>query len=175
MKKLSYLLLITAMLVSSCSQDESIPEEEVLTEEQEILKYINENRTIGYTKVEWKDGSKHEEFISTKTLNLPELSWDNYLYEAARIQSEHMFETGLCEHTWLDGTDLIARIKMADCNYFQSTENICSGYHNYKDAINGWMNSEGHRNNILDKQYNIVAVSYKDKYWTMVLAYKPPE
>lgn len=41
-----------------------------------------------------------------------------------------------------------------------SGENIAGGYNSPKSVMNAWMNSEGHRNNILNSNYKTIGVGY---------------
>ena len=50
------------------------------------------------------------------------------------------------------------------CNLRMVGENVAYGYNTGKDAVGGWMNSDGHRANILQKDYRNIAVgAYKSK------------
>jgi uncharacterized protein YkwD len=47
-------------------------------------------------------------------------------------------------------------------------ENIAMGQPTPKEVVNDWMHSQGHRRNILSKDFNYIGVGYvKDgNYWT---------
>lgn len=50
------------------------------------------------------------------------------------------------------------------CNLSMVGENVAYGYQTGQDAVGGWMNSDGHRANILQKDYRNIAVgAYQDK------------
>lgn len=170
MKKLLF-LLITIATMMSC-QDEIIPEPEVLVDETnkvEILSLINQARTE-FCEYVRPDGVGV--YMNTDYLNLGKLEWNDELYKAAQIHSLHMYNTGEFDHVWKDGTTLYKRLEIVGCKYNPVGENIAKGYPNEKTVFQGWLDSDGHRNNILNKNFNIVAVANKDGYWTMVLGYK---
>ena len=53
---------------------------------------------------------------------------------------------------------------------FQQKENIAQGYATVEDAVSGWMNSPGHRANILNGSYQRTGIAaYQDEsghaYW----------
>jgi len=165
MKKFLFLLLATITLMSC--QNEFVPEVEtdVVGDDvnrTELTAIVNDYRTVGYTL---EDGT--EKLVIQGTA----LEWDADLYKAAELQSTHMFSTGEFEHVWSDGTTPAQRVYLY-CTYNPVGENIAYGYTNEKSVMNGWLNSEGHRNNMLSPSYNIFAVSRKGNYWTMVLGRK---
>jgi len=44
-------------------------------------------------------------------------------------------------------------------------ENIAWGYDTSEAVVNGWMNSEGHRSNILNGNYTDIGIGYNNGYW----------
>ncbi|EBK2060154.1 hypothetical protein AAL85_25555, partial [Salmonella enterica subsp. enterica serovar Typhi] len=44
-------------------------------------------------------------------------------------------------------------------------ENIAMGQKTPAEVVNAWMNSEGHRANILNANYNLIGVGYYNGYW----------
>lgn len=166
MKKFLFLLL--AMITLMSCQDDLLPEVETdlvgdEVNKTELIASINQIRTVGYTLE--SDTNK----LITSWQN--PLEWDEDLYKAAELQSTHMFSTGEFEHVWSDGTTPAQRVYLY-CTYNPVGENIAYGYTSEKSVMNGWLNSEGHRKNMLSPSYNIFAVSRKGNYWTMVLGRK---
>ncbi|GAA1641592.1 CAP domain-containing protein [Actinoplanes couchii] len=71
------------------------------------------------------------------------------LTEAAREHSGYMAQTGTFSHTGRGGSKFAARVKAT--GYAQpSAENIAWGYRTAADVVDGWMNSPGHRTNIMN-------------------------
>jgi uncharacterized protein YkwD len=53
------------------------------------------------------------------------------------------------------------------CNLSMVGENVAYGYPNGKSAVTAWMNSKGHRANILNSRYRLIAVgAYQDSRGT---------
>jgi uncharacterized protein YkwD len=105
--------------------------------------------------------------------NLLPLSWDNQLHEAARNHSEDMAANNYFSHTSLDGRAFVDRIEDAGYWWNAAGENIAAGYSTPQAVMNGWMNSAGHRQNILNSAYCDLGVGYAydqssayDHYWT---------
>lgn len=92
------------------------------------------------------------------------------LATAARLHSEDMARQSYFSHTSLDGRSPWDRIKAQ--GYTEgSAENIAAGYSTAAAVMDGWMNSPGHRANILDCKNRAIGVgigrggSY-GTYWT---------
>lgn len=57
------------------------------------------------------------------------------------------------------------------CNLNMVGENVAYGYPSGKAAVGAWMNSPGHKANILNKEYRVLAVgAYTDKNGTWYVA-----
>jgi len=83
----------------------------------------------------------------------PALTWNETLRTVARNHSQDMITRNFFSHTNPDGLDPGDRVTKAGITYSAVAENIAQNM-GYADpgqqAVDGWMNSEGHRNNILD-------------------------
>jgi len=83
---------------------------------------------------------------------------DARLMNAARGHSTFMARTGTFSHTGSGGSTFDRRIRAAHYAHPRS-ENIAYGYRSGVDVMKGWMNSPGHRANILDCTATTVGVS----------------
>ena len=52
-----------------------------------------------------------------------------------------------------------------DIPYSYAGENIAMGQKSPAEVVTAWMNSEGHRANILNANYNLIGVGYYNGYW----------
>ncbi|MDI6105220.1 CAP domain-containing protein [Actinoplanes sp. NEAU-A12] len=85
------------------------------------------------------------------------LTVNEQLTAAARSHSAWMAQTGTFSHTGSGGSTFVTRVKAA--GYAQpSAENIAMGYRTAAEVVDGWMNSSGHRTNILNCQSKAVGV-----------------
>ena len=95
----------------------------------------------------------------------------------------HSFDMGcnfFLSHTGSDGSDPGARIDATGYYWMTWGENVAAGYSTPAAVMNGWMNSPGHRANILDGSFTEMGIGYVYNsadtvkkyyhYWTMVLA-----
>lgn len=99
---------------------------------------------------------------------LPALSYNPVLTFAAKLQSEQMAQQstvqGLYEamnHTLLGVAlpTMSSRATYAGFEYTYLGENIAFGYGDAAAVMDGWMNSAGHRANILDPNYTEVGIN----------------
>ncbi|WP_229799512.1 CAP domain-containing protein, partial [Couchioplanes azureus] len=68
---------------------------------------------------------------------------------AARGHSKYMATTGRFSHTGARNSTFVARARAAGYTAPRS-ENIAWGYRSAREVVNGWLNSPGHRRNLLD-------------------------
>ena len=92
--------------------------------------------------------------------DLPPLVYNEELTNAARLHSQDMGDNNYFSHTSQDGTAFNQRIVNAGYDYNNCGENIAAGYPTPEDVVNGWMNSPGHRANILSPEYCDIGVGY---------------
>ncbi len=86
--------------------------------------------------------------------NLPELEWTSDVAEVARKHSEDMGIKGYFAHENKEGKLVSERLEKNGIVFTVSAENIfkCENYPDVvEEAVEGWMVSPGHRENILSK------------------------
>ena len=85
-----------------------------------------------------------------------ELCVDSRLVKAARLHAQGMVEKDYFSHTSQDGRSAGDRISAQGYNWWTYGENIAmgsSGYSTPQSTFDGWMNSAGHRSNILSSSF----------------------
>jgi hypothetical protein len=107
------------------------------------------------------------------TQGLHPLTVDDNLATAARDHSEDMGLQGYFSHTSLDGRTVPDRITAAGYSYNTYGENIAGGQPTPEAVIDAWMESSGHRANILNPIFCDIGVGYAylanspyRHYWT---------
>jgi uncharacterized protein YkwD len=103
------------------------------------------------------------------------LRTDSHLRTAARKHSKDMHVRHYFEHNSLDGRTPWDRIKAA--GYSQpGAENIAMGYATAKAVVDGWMNSPGHRANILNCSLKAVGIGVEygsgGPWWTQDFGFR---
>ena len=75
--------------------------------------------------------------------------WDDQAAEAARLHSFDMASNNYFDHTSLDGRNMGQRMREQGVNWTTCAENIAAGDALGIASYDGWVNSSGHRKNIL--------------------------
>lgn len=75
------------------------------------------------------------------------------LQEAAQKHAEWMALNRRMSHAGEGGNTFVDRIRAAGYPNSNAAENIAWGYTDAASCVQGWMNSAGHRNNMLNPQY----------------------
>jgi uncharacterized protein YkwD len=88
------------------------------------------------------------------------LSTDANLTVSAGRHAEDMVARHFFDHVNPDGQDPFERMAAAGFHGSAMAENIAMGYDSPQAAVDGWMNSDGHRKNILNCGYNRLGVGY---------------
>lgn len=88
------------------------------------------------------------------------LKWSMEAATAARLHSQDMADHNFFDHNGSDGSTPFTRMKAQGISFTMAGENIIGGYGNALYSTNGWINSNGHRNNILNSSYNYLGVGY---------------
>jgi uncharacterized protein YkwD len=102
----------------------------------------------------------------------PALRADDRLAAAARAHSTDMVAQGFFSHTGSNGSTFVAREVAAGYpKKGASAENIAWGYRTPREVVTGWMNSSGHRANMLNCSSLAVGVGLAYRadgtpYWT---------
>ncbi|MGD6833061.1 SafA/ExsA family spore coat assembly protein [Sutcliffiella halmapala] len=135
----------------------NIPEiGEVKSVEEQVAALVNQER------------SKHG-------LQPLKLNWE--LSRVARYKSQDMIDKNYFSHTSPTYGSPFTMIKNFGISYRAAGENIAAGQKTPQEVMNAWMNSEGHRKNILSSQYTEIGVGYAKggsygHYWTQMFISK---
>ena len=119
--------------------------------EQEVLRLVNQERA---------------------KQNLSPLAWHDGLAQVARAHSKDMNDRRYMAHNNPDGQTPFDRIKNHGISYRAAAENIAAGQRTPAQVMQGWMNSSGHRQNILNPNLTKLGVGYYEgdgpykTYWT---------
>ncbi|HEY9661942.1 MAG TPA: CAP domain-containing protein, partial [Allocoleopsis sp.] len=62
------------------------------------------------------------------------------------------------------------RVSRTGYRWSSIAENIAHGQQTPEDVVNSWMNSSGHRANLLNPAYQDIGVGFANGYWTQVFA-----
>jgi uncharacterized protein YkwD len=146
-------------------------ENDTVTAIQIISKPLEENKKDFYTDATptLKEGFEYQMFDLTNaarvTHQLPILAWDDHVRETAREHSADMAENDYFDHKNLEGQTPFDRMKEDAVAFHTAGENLAYGQLSSIFAHEGLMNSLGHRENILRRDYEYlgVGVAFNEK------------
>lgn len=121
----------------------------VLSYEKEVIRLVNEIRVQN---------------------GLRELTYNWELSRVARYKSQDMKDNRYFSHTSPVYGTPFQMMKDFGITYRSAGENIARGYRSPQAVVNGWMNSPGHRANILNASFTQIGVGYvaDGNYWTQM-------
>ncbi|MEU4094608.1 CAP domain-containing protein [Streptomyces sp. NPDC026673] len=95
---------------------------------------------------------------------------EDRLTEAAQDYTDVMARAGVLSHTGPDGSTMAGRVDAAGYQWSRLGENIAVGQRTAAAVMDAWMNSEGHRANILNCDFEQIGVgvntSSNGPWWT---------
>lgn len=99
---------------------------------------------------------------------LPALQIDTELSKVARIKSEDMQKNNYFDHNSPTYGSPFDMMKKFGISYKSAGENIAQGQRTPEEVVQAWMNSAGHRANILNNGFTHIGVGYVESgnYWT---------
>lgn len=144
----NYDLIYPGQIINIPTTDSS-----VVAYEKEVVRLVNIERT--------KNG-------------LSSLTYDWELSRVARYKSQDMKDNNYFSHTSPTYGSPFQMMKNFGITYKTAGENIAMGYKTPEAVVNGWMNSSGHRANILNSSFTRIGVGYvpNGHYWTQMFISK---
>lgn len=141
-------LIYPGQIINIPSIDSSVTEYET-----EVVRLVNKERT--------------SRGLSPLTQN-----WE--LSRVARYKSQDMKDKKYFSHTSPTYGSPFEMMRSFGISYKTAGENIAKGYSTPSAVVNGWMNSSGHRANILNSSFKEIGVGYvpEGNYWTQMFIAK---
>jgi serralysin len=117
--------------------------------------------------------------IERSKFSLSPLTFNTQLLNAAANHSQNMALQDFFSHTGKDGSSLASRISATGYQFSAAAENIAAGSSTPEQVVSSWMNSSGHRTNILNPNLKEIGIGYYfladdtgsvnfNHYWTQV-------
>lgn len=105
---------------------------------------------------------------------LSALTMDTGLTAAGNVRAKEIVSS--FSHTRPDGTSFSTAIREQGVSFRGVGENIAWGQKSPEEVMNAWMNSPGHRANILNEKYTRIGVGHYQNgkgtnYWVQLFAY----
>lgn len=119
--------------------------------QKEVLDLVNKERTIR---------------------GLQALKFNSELSNVATLKSQDMIDKNYFDHTSPTYGSPFDMMKKFGISYTSAGENIAMGQETPQEVMNAWMNSDGHRKNILNPDFTELGVGIAAKgsslYWTQM-------
>lgn len=102
--------------------------------------------------------------LERQKFGLAPLRLSRQLNQAAQYHAYDMARNNYFSHTGLNGSTMVSRVKATGYYYSSIGENIAAGGSTPAKTIRQWMNSYGHRKNILNPNYREIGFGYSYSY-----------
>lgn len=137
----------TTTPANTTTQTTTSPKADNLTFEQRVVALVNEQRAAN---------------------GLAPLTLNEKLANVARVKSQDMHDKNYFSHTSPTYGSPFDMMHSFGITYRSAGENIAMGYTSPEAVMEGWMNSPGHRANILNASFTQIGVGYvaSGNYWT---------
>jgi len=96
---------------------------------------------------------------------LQPLKTDSALAGMAMDKAKDMYNKNYFDHTSPTYGSPFDMMNQYGITYRSAGENIAKGQRSPEEVMNAWMNSPGHRQNILNSSYNLIGVAYYNGEW----------
>lgn len=105
---------------------------------------------------------------------LSEYQADAALSNVATVKSDDMQQNNYFSHTSPTHGSPFDMIRDHGVSYSAAGENIAQGQSTPAQVVESWMNSEGHRKNILSENFTHIGIGYNEQghYWTQMFISK---
>lgn len=130
---------------------------------------ITESQTLNKlpaTAVDWQQEVFALVNAERAKQNLAPLTYYSAAQSAADIRVQEIIAE--FSHTRPNGSSCFTVLKELEIQYWAAGENIAYGQRSPEQVMQSWMNSEGHRANILNSGFNAIVVGYKDNHWVQL-------
>lgn len=162
--------LFAASLLASCGGDYSIGGEPLPTE---LVAGAPGDSTLPAPVPPATDNPFHARVIELTNQyraanGVAPLKYNAALTRAAQDFAQLMADQNFFSHTSPDGTGPGTRIERAGYDAYTWGENIGMGYVTAEQVMQGWINSAGHRANLLNSAFKEIGVGYakgSSAYW----------
>lgn len=133
----------------------------------------------GEDKVEQSAPSTHAEQVLQLVNNerskagLQPLKMSEELRSIANLKSKDMAEKNYFDHYSVTYGSPFEMLQQFGVHYSAAGENIAAGQKTPEEVMNSWMNSSGHRANILNAKFDTIGIGYFEggqygTYWTQL-------
>ncbi|MDU2242519.1 MAG: CAP domain-containing protein [Paenibacillus sp.] len=120
-----------------------------------------------YAQIQTQNASKVVALVNKERKNagLKPLMVHTNLGKMAKTKAIDMFKTGYFSHTSPKYGSPFDMMDASNITYLYAGENIGKGQRSAEEVVKDWMDSPGHKANILNPKYKLIGVGYYNGYW----------
>ena len=165
-------------------KQQSVEKQQVAEKEQSTPSQTEQQKQSETTQSQATESTKQLSEFEQKVVELtnkersknglPALKTDVELSKVAREKSNDMMKNKYFSHDSPTYGSPFDMMKQFGIKYSAAGENIAMGQRTPEEVVKGWMNSDGHRANILNKNFTHIGVGYVENgnYWTQMFISK---
>ncbi len=170
MRKIAGLLLLTTMAVAGCNGTPGTTGPSLIE-----VKAVSSTGRTGVASTRNAGAALSLTSSERGQHGLPAVTNDGRLMRAAQAHATFMAVNGIMGHVGSGGSTMSQRVKASGYTACFAAENVAYGQSTAEEVMQAWMNSPGHRRNILDGRARDAAVASAIDgagrvYWAMLLA-----
>jgi len=124
---------------------------------------------IAVVQADWKDDMLKLVNAERAKENLPKVCYNKKLTAASKNHADDMIANDFFSHTGSDGSQPWDRMEDEGYSWGSAAENIAYGQTSVNEVMNAWMNSPGHKANILSGNVHFGA-AWENSYWVQKFA-----
>ncbi|WP_371925005.1 CAP domain-containing protein [Halobacillus sp. A1] len=161
------------------SSPDSLDSQEPSEFEGKVVELVNEEEQSSPDSLDSQEPSEFEgkvvELVNEERAKegLEPLEMYDRLSDLARLKSQDMADNDYFDHTSPTYGSPFDMMNQYDFSYWSAGENIAAGQRSPEQVVEGWMNSPGHRENIMKEDFTHIGVGYVEEsgdrygtYWT---------
>ena len=161
-KLIAILMALSMSVLPIHAEELSLPESYInpddvvnfSVEDAESEPQVQSLSDVGCSSTEWF--TLHLTNLIREEYGLDPLSVTAPMESAAHTRAKELIT--YCDHTRPNGSSFITALEEAGVFYSFAGENIAAGYPNPESVLTGWMNSQGHRDNILSSNFSHLSI-----------------
>lgn len=127
----------------------------------------NQSLAAVYARIQTENASQVVAFVNKERVaaGLKPLVVHTNLTQMAKTKAIDMYKNNYFDHYSPKYGSPFDMMDASNIMFTYAGENIAKGQRSAKEAVKDWMNSPGHKANILNPNYKLIGVGYYNGYW----------
>lgn len=127
----------------------------------------NQSLAAAYARIQTENASQVVALVNKERIaaGLKPLIIHTNLTKMAKTKAIDMYKNNYFDHISPKYGSPFDMMDASNITFLYAGENIAKGQRSAKEAVRDWMNSPGHKANILNPNYKVIGVGYYNGYW----------